>query len=88
VVLPAVSQETFIVLYGSVNYDHEGFKVESSGPAAGWPGTDEFNGNSPWSSLEQVQWFGMADWGVVSVQNVEDGKYFDLSRIQVITSSG
>lgn len=88
VVLPAVSQQTFVIIYGAVNYDHEGIQVTSSGPTPGWSGSASFNGNSPWFSLEQVQWFGMADWGVVSVQNMEDGKYFDMSHIQLITASG
>jgi hypothetical protein len=77
-----------MVIYGAVNFDHQSIQVTSSGPTPGWPGTQSYNGNSPWLSLDQVQWFGMADWGVVSVQNMEDGKYFDMSRIQLITASG
>lgn len=39
-------------------------------------------------SLNQVIFFGMADWGVMSVTNVDDGSWLDISSISYTTASG
>ena len=39
-------------------------------------------------SLNQVIFFGMADWGVMSVTNVDDGFWLDISSITYTTASG
>ena len=87
-VLPAITGETLIVGYGSVNNDHGRFGIESSGPVAGWPGTDTFNGSSPYMSLDQIIFFGMADWGVMSITNMDEGDWLDISSISYTTASG
>jgi hypothetical protein len=87
VVLPAITGETLIIGYGSVNFDHGRFSMDSSGPVAGWPGTVDYNGNSPYMSLDQIVFFGMADWGVMSVTNT-DTTWLDISSITYTTASG
>jgi hypothetical protein len=88
VVLPAITGETLIVGYGSVNFDHGRLSIESSGPVAGWPSTDNFNGSSPYMSLDEIIFFGMADWGVMSITNVDGGSWLDISSISYTTASG
>jgi len=88
VVLPAITGQTLIIGYGSVNFDHGRYSINSSGPVAGWPGTVDYLGNSPYMSLNQVLFFGMADWGVMSVTNTDDGSWLDISSITYTTASG
>jgi hypothetical protein len=88
VVLPAITGETLIIGYGSVNFDHGRYSINSSGPVAGWPGTVDYLGNSPYMSLNQVIFFGMADWGVMSVTNMDDRSWLDISSITYTTASG
>jgi len=88
VVLPAITGQTLIIGYGSVNFDHGRYSINSSGPVAGWPGTVDYLGSSPYMSLNQVIFFGMADWGVMSVTNTDDGSWLDISSITYTTASG
>jgi hypothetical protein len=39
-------------------------------------------------SLNQVIFFGMADWGVMSVTNMDDRSWLDISSITYTTASG
>jgi hypothetical protein len=39
-------------------------------------------------SFDQVLFFGMADWGVVSVTNVDDGSWLDIGSVTYITATG
>ena len=79
--------ETFVMISGSVNYDHGAFRVESTDPYDGWPAWTAPQGASPWWVYDQVLFFGLVKGGAVSIQNLVDGRWLDFSKMTIITPS-
>jgi len=86
--IPAITEETLVLAYGSVNVDHGRFGIISSGPANGWPATDSFNGKSLWFDFNQLIFFGVAKSGVIGFTNTDPGQMLDISRFRFVTASG
>ena len=82
-----MSNESFVMIYGTVNYDHGAFRVDSTDPLPGWPEWTVPNGVSPYFSFDKVLWFGAIDSGTVSVTNLEDGRYLDIAKVDIISAS-
>lgn len=80
--------ENFIMVYGTTNYDHGAYRIDCTDPVQGWPAWSIPNGRSPWFAFDEVLWFGLVDGGSVSVQNMDDQRWLDLARIDVITATG
>lgn len=76
------------MVYGTTNYDHGAYRIDCTDPAQGWPAWSIPSGRSPWFAFDEVLWFGLVDSGSVSIQNMDDGRWLDLARVDVITATG
>jgi hypothetical protein len=86
--IPAITEETLVFAFGSVNIDHGRFSIDSSGPANGWPATESLDGNSPWFESDQLIFFGVAKSGIMGFTNTDSGQALDISGFMFITASG
>jgi len=87
VFIPSIGSPAFVLIYGSVNYDHSDYFVSKSTGTA-WPETIMMNGESPWISLNEVIYFGQVDEGELVLQNVYGGNWLDFSKVVYTTASG
>lgn len=76
------------MVYGTTNYDHGAYRIDCTDPTQGWPEWSIPSGRSPWFAFDEVLWFGLVDGGSVSIQNMDDGRWLDLARVDVITATG
>jgi hypothetical protein len=86
-ILPSIGSPAFVLIYGSVNYDHSDYFVSTSSDNA-WPSMTTMNGESPWISMNEVIYFGQVDEGEIVLQNVNRGNWLDFSKITYTTASG
>jgi hypothetical protein len=85
--IPSIGSPAFIVMYGSVNYDHSNYFVSTSS-AQDWPSTVTMNGESPWISMNEVIFFGQVDEGEIVLQNMNGGNWLDFTKVVYTTASG
>lgn len=86
-ILPSIGSPAYILIYGSVNYDHGDYFVSTSSDNA-WPSTTTLNGESPWISLNEVIYFGQVDEGETVLQNIDQENWLDFTKIVYTTASG
>lgn len=86
--IPTLAEHAFVIIFGSVNYDHSYYYVAPSQLIGGWPWILYTSGETPWISLNEVLYFGMVDGGVIALQNMQGGSWLDLSSIVYMTAIG
>lgn len=86
--IPTLPERSFVIIYGSVNYDHSSYYVAPSEPVGGWPWVLFTSGESPWISINEVLYFGLVESGVIVLQNMVGGSWLDLSSIVYMTAEG
>lgn len=84
-ILPTLGGPAFVLIYGSVNYDHGDYFVATTA-YNGWPAAPMMNGVSPWISLNEVIYFGEVDDEFV-LQNMIGGDWLDISSVVYMTAS-
>lgn len=85
--IPSIGSVAFILIYGSVNYDHSDYFVSTVSDNA-WEPMVTMNGESPWISLNEVIYFGQVDQGDLVLQNINAGEWLDMTKVVYITASG
>lgn len=89
VTLPPLQGETFVLIYGPVNWNQRRFMVESSSPADEWPASTEWSAVSEYLGLDQISWFGAVKGGTISMQNLEGQQSrMDIAKVVYITYTG
>ena len=89
---------SFLLLYGSVNYDHTGlYNVSLTAPGDQdvqrvGPAWQVFHGESPWIGLDEVTYFAALDptvqWQVTVEHLGTNQQYWDMARVVYVSSSG
>ncbi|KAK4689925.1 hypothetical protein P7C73_g192, partial [Tremellales sp. Uapishka_1] len=94
--LIAPADTSFVLLYGSVNFDHGPFLVtlSSSSTSSSTPSqvlNQSFTADSPWTSLDQVTYFAKLDpsvqWEVTIESTGNSSQYWDIASAVFVKAS-